>query len=165
MKTPERLGVKVADEVWIVAALLHQENPKRKDFSVDEIVKRAEREAIVDELRPGIRVHAIQHCVAGRPPDPARYCMLTETGKMTRRLWRPGDPVHPRRRGAKTAPVREEIPEKYQPLLDWYKQSQPAHLKRSLDTDPILSLRGRGKDIWKGIDADNYVRKLREGWK
>jgi len=30
-------SLKVADEVWIAAALLHRENPRRDNFSVSEI--------------------------------------------------------------------------------------------------------------------------------
>jgi hypothetical protein len=163
MVTTKRMLVKVADEVWLATALLHRENPSRVDFTVDEIVERARREAIVEELRPGVRVHAIQHCVANRPPDPGRYCMLTETGKGTRRLWRTGDPVHPKRIGAKSVPRKEEIPEKYHTLVDWYHQKRPQP-QHTLSTDPILGMRGLGKKIWKGVDPDEYVRKLREGW-
>ena len=28
----------------------------------------------------------------------------------------------------------------------------------------ILDLRGCGKEIWKGVDAQQYVNKLREEW-
>ena len=34
-----RIRTKVADEVWIVTALLHRENPKREDFTVEEIME------------------------------------------------------------------------------------------------------------------------------
>ena len=37
--------VKVADEVWIAAALLHREYPNQSDFEIDEIVQRAAKEA------------------------------------------------------------------------------------------------------------------------
>lgn len=30
--------------------------------------------------------------------------------------------------------------------------------------DPVLMLQGLGKDIWKGVDPDVYVKGLREGW-
>lgn len=30
--------------------------------------------------------------------------------------------------------------------------------------DPILALVGLGEEIWKGVDPDQYVQKLREGW-
>src|SRR5262245_40449487 len=71
----------VADEVWIVTALLHREYPERADFTVKEIMERARRENIVGQLRPGVHVHVIQQCVANRPPKPGRYLMLIETGK------------------------------------------------------------------------------------
>ena len=29
----------------------------------------------------------------------------------------------------------------------------------------LLSLRGLGKKIWEGVDANQYVRKLRDEWK
>jgi len=89
--------------------------------------------------------------------------MLTETGTSTRRLWRPGDPVHPRRIGAKSVPKKEEIPEEYHALIDWYHRSKP-QAQHAVSTDPILGLRGLGKKMWKGVDPDDYVRKLREGW-
>lgn len=31
-------------------------------------------------------------------------------------------------------------------------------------TDPILSLQGLGKDIWKDEDTDAYIRRIRTGW-
>ncbi len=30
--------------------------------------------------------------------------------------------------------------------------------------DPVLSLRGLGKEIWAAESADNYVRRQRSGW-
>ncbi|MDZ7262475.1 MAG: hypothetical protein ONB05_10270 [candidate division KSB1 bacterium] len=30
--------------------------------------------------------------------------------------------------------------------------------------DPILALSGLGKEIWVGVDPDDYVREMREGW-
>jgi len=164
MKIEKARTVKVADEVWIATALLHRENPERDDFSVDEIVDRARREGLHEELRPGVRVHVLQHCVANRAPDPGRYCMLTETGKMRRRLWRSGDPVHPKRIGAKSVPQKSDIPEEYSALLDWYHRSQSGHMQKNVVRDPILKLRGLGREISKGVDSDEYVRKLREGW-
>src|SRR5436190_9958134 len=113
--------VKVADECWIAAALLHRKRPGVVDFSVEEIVESARGAAISGNLRPGVYVHVLQHCVAKRPPNPGRYCMLVETEKGRRRLWRPGDPIHPKRIGAKTAPLRTDIPEQYHYLLDWYE--------------------------------------------
>jgi hypothetical protein len=83
----------VADEVWIATALLHREHPDREDFTVAEIVARAREEGVTPQLRPGVYVHATQHCVANRPPNPGRYRMLLETGSNRKRLYRPGDPA------------------------------------------------------------------------
>jgi hypothetical protein len=156
--------IKVADEVWIAAALLHKENPKQKDFSVDQIVQRAQAENIHEKLRPGVYVHVVQHCVANRPPNPGRYRMLVETGKNRRRLFRPGDSYDPNREGSKIVPERDEIPDKYRDLLDWYESEYKRTGSRTKDDDPLLSLRGSGKALWAGEHADAYVRRLREGW-
>ena len=156
-------SVKVADEVWIATALLHRENPKREDFSVSEIVARARRENITGELRPGVQVHAYLHCAANLPPKPGRYRMLYATGKSTRRLFRQGDDFHPDRRGGKVTPSKENIPARYQALLDWYHDKFVGK-GRSQKSDPILELRGLGKEIWVGEEADDYVSRLRGGW-
>ena len=57
MTVAVKQNLKVADEVWIAAALLHREHPDRNDFDVDEIVSRAREEAISGDLRPGVYVH------------------------------------------------------------------------------------------------------------
>jgi hypothetical protein len=157
-------SLKVADEVWIAAALLHRENPQRSDFLVEEIVQRAEREAVFGKLRPGVYVHVVQHCVANRPPNPARYRMLFETAKNSRRLFRPGDPFDPRREGAKSVPDREDIPAKYHALLDWYINVYVRRTTKTNKLDPLLALRGSGRKLWADEHADEYVRRLREGW-
>jgi hypothetical protein len=33
-----------------------------------------------------------------------------------------------------------------------------------IDDDPLLRLIGSGKDLWADEHADEYVRRLREGW-
>src|ERR1039458_5747036 len=112
------VDVSCADEVFLATALLHQEQEGRNDFTIQEIVNRAARENITGEMRSGINVHASQHCVANRTPNPAKHRMLFATGKHTRRLLLPGDEVHPGRTG-KIFPGAEEIPENYLPLLKW----------------------------------------------
>lgn len=37
--------------------------------------------------------------------------------------------------------------------------------KTTPETDPVLAMAGVGKEIWEGIDPDEYVRELRKGWK
>jgi hypothetical protein len=163
MSQSVRQEIRVADEVWIATALLHKEHPKRSDFTVEEIVARAKKEALTDELRPGVRVHAALHAVANRPPNPGRYRMLFATGKSTRRLFRPGDASHPDRDGSKITPDPGQIPPEYQPLLDWYSREYTRRIQETQD-DPLLALRGSGKKLWANEHADEYVRRLREGW-
>jgi len=156
--------IKVSDEVWIAAALLHQKYSDREDFSVEEIVERAREEGITGKHRPGVYVHVLQHCVANRPPNPGRYCMLFETGKGRRRLWRPGDRLDPKRTGAKFVPAREDIPASYHRLIDWYLSTYAKMTDKNGSSDQILGLRGMGKEIWRGEHPDKYVQKLRTGW-
>ena len=153
-------AIRVADEVWIAIALLHREQPRQADFSLKEIEARIEREGLTDVARAGIYPHLSVHCVANRAPNGGTYRMLFETAPSRRRLFRRGDPYHPKREGGKTVPDRDHIPEKYHRLLDWYKHewapAQPA--------DPLIALADRHRDVWKGVNADEYVRSLREGF-
>ena len=155
-------GIRIADQVWIATALLHREQPEREDFTVSEIVQRASRE--FGEARPGLAVHVYSHCVANRAPSPTGYRMLFVTNANRRRLYRPSDAADPRRRG-KTAPRRAEIPSEYHGLLDWHEgEFCPTEAEGAHPLDAILALRGVGKEIWEGLDPDEYVRELREGW-
>ncbi|MGA2571623.1 MAG: hypothetical protein ABSF23_13985 [Terracidiphilus sp.] len=182
----DNVAITCAAEVFLATALLHREQPDRPDFSISEIVDRVAREGIHGSLRSGINVHASLHCVANRVPNPARHRMLFATGKHTRRLLLPGDEVHPERTG-KLYPDAEEIPEKYHPLLGWakwrYEKSAAMNGKspsiadrlssQASDEPPrpaeqwlgtLFELEGLGKQYWKDVDPDEFVRKLREGW-
>jgi hypothetical protein len=159
-------GLKVADEVWLAVALLHKKHSDRFDFSIDEIMESGRqmwRESVAP-LRPGFYVHVVQHCVANRPPNPARNRMLVETAPGRRRLFRPGDYYHPEREGAKTTPSREHLPHAYSGLLSWYRDWCSVTASKSQQEDPLLALRGSGKHLWAEEHADEYVRRLREGW-
>lgn len=192
------IDVSCAVEVFLATALLHQEQTGRSDFTIQEIVNRAARENISGEMRSGVSVHASQHCVANKAPNPAKHRMLFATGRSARRLLLPGDEVDPGRTG-KIFPEANEVPEKYLPLLEWakdrYEQALAAVDKwpldaderiRELRSDPILppgyvspdslpeksprhlegllQARGIGAEMADGIDADDYIRELREGW-
>jgi hypothetical protein len=175
-----------AAEVFIATALLHREQPGRSDFTIKEIVSRAARENIAGEMRPGVNVHASQHCVANKAPNPARNRMLFAPGTHTRRLLLPGDEVHLERTG-KIFPDPGDIPPRYLSLLEWAKKryeegrlserptaephtarveeaarAEPEKAQRWLES--LFELRGLGKELWKDVDPDEYVRQLREGW-
>jgi hypothetical protein len=181
------VDVSCAVEVFLATALLHEEKPERDDFTIQEITTRAAKENILGELRPGVNVHASQHCVANKAPNPAKHRMLYATGKHTRRLLMPGDEVHLGRTG-KIFPDPDEVPEKYLAVLEWAKaryesaraagresregESAPKGLapsqlrleshRRHLQV--LLDLRLAGAHLAKEEDPDEYVRRLREGW-
>ena len=175
-----------AAEVFLATALLHREQPERADFTIQEIVSRAARENVAGDMRSGVNVHASQHCVANRAPNPGKHRMLFATGKHTRRLLAPGDETHPERTG-KIFPDPGEIPTKYLSLLGWAKKryedgsfgisprssagnsgsgnhgnAEPQAPERWLES--LFELEGLGREHWKDVDPDEFVRKLREGW-
>src|ERR1700745_425976 len=118
-----RPTIKVADEVWVATVMLHQRQPERADFSIEEIVefaRSAKELRFVGPLRPGFYVHVVQHCVGNRPPNPGRYRMLLETAPGRRRLFRPGDPYHPQREGGRISPKPGDFPENlFRGMLPW----------------------------------------------
>jgi len=90
--------------------------------------------------------------------------MLYATGGRTRRLLRSGDEVHPERTG-KTWPDLEDVPPQYHELIEWAKQQFGKGSQRRIRwLDGIFQLRGLGRELWRGEDPDEYVRKLRENW-
>jgi hypothetical protein len=184
--TSAEVAITCATEVFIATALLHREQPGRSDFTIQEIASRAAKENITGEFRSGINVHASQHCVANRTPNPGRHRMLFATGKHTRRLFLPGDETHEGRTG-KIFPEPEELPSRYLPLLEWARRrfgqgprnrgskrssESPApshsaiHAHESTERwlESLFELEGLGKEHWKNVDPDEFVRKLREGW-
>ncbi|HLK17664.1 MAG TPA: hypothetical protein VKT81_01875 [Bryobacteraceae bacterium] len=154
----------VADEAWIGLALLHREQEDRESFTAKEILDRVKAERATPELRPGVQAHIYLHNVANLEPNSARYRMFYRLAADRFRLYRPGDQTHPSRKG-KTKPSREELPAKYHYLLDWYEQVfATKDTAMNEQDDPILQMRGVGKEIWAGTDADEYVRDLRSNW-
>lgn len=132
--------IKVADAVWIAAAQLQQERGREADFTVKEVIERACRDKSLAGTRPGIRAHAVAHAVADRPPNPGNYRMLHTTGRGRRRLFRSGDPVHEGRTG-KIHPHPNDIPERYRPLIDWYRREYDSELPK-LPEPPVGKVNG-----------------------
>ncbi|HXZ80306.1 MAG TPA: hypothetical protein VEG30_10285 [Terriglobales bacterium] len=148
------MSIRVADEAWIATALLHKENPGAEDFGLDEIYERAMKE--FHDRRPGVRQHIVSHAVASNPPDPAQIRMLHISGRGRRRLFRPGDPVHPQRSG-KVYPEKRDIPEIYHPLVDWYlKEYAQEGTQKKGSTDPKMWLQ------FVGLISAYDLRKMAE---
>ena len=169
MTTLTKPAIKVADEVWLAVAMLHQRHLQSADFSIEEIMEfagTAKELRFMGPLRPGFYVHVVQHCVANRAPSPARYRMLLETAPGRRRLFRPGDPCHPERVGGKSVPKAfDDLPENwFNGVLEWYRKWSQKNTEDQARNDPLLGVYGSGKDLWADEDADDYIRRLREGW-
>jgi len=47
-------------------------------------------------------------------------------------------------------------------LIKWYTSRK---MRRKLQSDPLLALRGSGGHLWADEHADEYVRRLRDNWK
>jgi hypothetical protein len=155
----------VADEAWLGLALLQYEHPERTSFAAHEILNRVRSEHVTPELRPGIAVHIYLHDVGNIPANPARYRMFYRLPDDSYRLFRPGDRAHSSRTG-KMKPVRGQLPERYHYLLDWYDKLPPEGGTGGglEENDPVLQMRGIGKELWADTNADDYVRALRSNW-
>jgi len=160
--------VKVADELYLIVALLHRENPSKEAFTIGEIAERAAREGL-GEARPdqkSLRQHAYEHAAANMPPGKrgGRYRMVFRQEDNRVRLLRPTDYVHPERH-QKFYPDPNEVPVMYHDLLEWAKnRPEPAAAESEQWLRGLYELRGLGKKVWEGVDPDEYVRGLREGW-
>lgn len=163
-------AMKVADELYLTLALLHREQPDREAFTVDELVQRARQEGFA--ARPdSLRAHAHGHAAANLAPGKnGRYRLIFKQEDRRIRLLRAGDYIHPDRH-QKLFPEMADIPERYRELVEWAKH----RWERSNGNDAgepgspgwlagLHQLRGLGRDAWRGVDADQYVRELREGW-
>jgi hypothetical protein len=161
----------LADRIWVAVAQLHQKLPAREDFSKEEIRAALNASGLADGTERGsVNAHLKEHMVANVPPSSSKYRMLYETspgGNL--RLFRPGDFTyatrHQKRKPSKTVPRREEVPQQYWPLLDWYEtwskepHNSPAPI--NWEDDPLIRLIGSGKHIWADEHADEYVENLR----
>jgi hypothetical protein len=50
-------------------------------------------------------------------------------------------------------------------MSDWDEiWSGPEPENEDEEGDPLLALRGSGRELWADEQADQYVRRLREGW-
>jgi hypothetical protein len=170
-------SLKLADRIWIAVATLHREAPAREDFTRAEIRSKLRDTGLMDlpvALRPqSVNAHLKEHLVANVPPSSSKYRMLFETQPGSLRLLRAGDFIDPGRQPRRPSshipkhiPVRDEIPDNYRPLLDWYetwsKETHAPDAPINWENDPLIQLIGSGKHIWADEHADEYVNRLRE---
>jgi hypothetical protein len=160
-------GVKVADELFLVVALLTKENPARASFSIPEILARAEKEGLGRHRsdQKSLKQHAYEHAAANVAPGKGKYRLVYREKDNSIRLLQAGDHTHPDRHG-KEWPDEREIPERYKALVRW---AQERFKTKRGESKPwlhdLLAMRGLGKEIWKGVDPDKYVEALRGDWR
>ena len=63
-------------------------------------------------------------------------------------------------KGIKTLKLEEQLS-----LVEIISASLKSALRKKRVKNSILELEGLGAEIWKGIDAQAYVREERESWK
>jgi hypothetical protein len=158
--------VKVADELFLIVALLHREQSERRSFSIPEVLARAWREGLSGQRsdQKSLKQHAYEHAAANIPPGQGKYRLVFRETDNSIRLLKRADYVDPRRNG-KLWPLLDEIPERYHDLVKWAKKRYESDTEKPPRwLDGLFKLRGLGREIWEGVDPDKYVRELREGW-
>ena len=97
--------------------------------------------------------HLSEHAVANKPAHSARLRLLYDTGYGRRRLYRRSDSCHGDREGpteaggTRTHPSRDDLPDRYLYLLDWYEREYDWRPDWTEERDPILAMVGLGKEI------------------
>jgi hypothetical protein len=158
--------LKAADLVWIATAQLQREQKNRAGFLPDEIL----RTTLGIEPNLGfslstIRTHISRHCVANLPPAGSMHRMLTRNANGTYRLYRHGDEYDPGRAGGKTCPDTNAVPSKYKDLIEWFHREYDKRPDLSASEDPLLALRGLGKELWKELGGgEKFIHELRANW-
>jgi hypothetical protein len=158
--------MRVADLIWLAAASLSREFPARAGFTHEEIRRRAyELEPDSGFTDSAIRTHIGTHCVANKKPDPGNHRKLYANADGTYRLYWSKDLYHPARRKGKVLPDPSRIPAKYHDLLEWYRAEDASRLRPPAEEDPILALRGVGKELWREVGGgEKFIRELRANW-
>ena len=155
------MSLKAGDSVWVATAILQQQHPEESSFPVSEIVAKVKELGLTDREEISVYVHANQHCVANRPPNPAKLKMLIETADGERRLFCPGD-RYDRQRDGRSTPKPSDLPVEYLPLLEWYRVWCDERRAGDCPVDPLLALRGSGRELWASEHADVYLENLRQ---
>ena len=120
MKKDNNSELSVANLIWIAVALLHTENKEKDVFQVKQIFQKAKDLGLSHAADETLMMHISLHCVANAKAQPNTHKKLSRIASGWYRLYRPDDPHDPSREKGRTAPLAEEIPEKYRYLIEWY---------------------------------------------
>ncbi len=120
--------LKVADEVWIAAALLHRAHPEARDFAVEEIVQRAKEEGLCQAISTG-SLRPCHPALCREPPSQILVgiacCLKLHRGAGV--SFAVVTSYHPDREGAKITPKREDLPFGFNGLIAWYRDWSSGH--------------------------------------
>lgn len=150
----------IGTKTFLALCALHQRNPSRPSFSPREVT--AEIDRLPDPpRRNSLYAHLSQHVVANVVPSTNRRRYLYREPDGSIRLFRPAvDASHPDRANQPTCPEASALDPGYVHLLDWYRDNFLTS-SRSAPADPFLALRGLGKHVWKALDGEDFIRRLR----
>jgi len=153
--------MKAWETVFLAAAGLHRGDRSRAGFRGKEILE-AVRRLAPDQREATVNAHIYLHCVANVKPNPATYRVLYRNPDGTFRLYREGDHYHPARRDGKGVPEAAAVPEQYLESLRWYGSDYaPQRERNPIADDPILALRGAGKEVWQALGGTSFIDSLR----
>lgn len=118
---PARGRLPAAVAVWIAAATMQREQGLDAVFSNRQIIARVRELGYCPEVSRNALAAAVSvHGVANAPASPGMHRYLYRTGRAQYRLYRPGDPFDPTRKGGSPTPASYILPASCKNLLPWY---------------------------------------------
>jgi hypothetical protein len=103
--------------------------------------------------------------VASKKPDPRNQRKLYANEDGTYRLYWSKDLHHAAGRNDKIVPAPASIEAKFLDLLQWYRREDASRLRSPGEEDPILALRGLGKELWRELEGgEKFIREIRANW-
>jgi len=152
--------MKTWERVFVAAALMHRADPSRVSFRGRQLLDKV-RELDPTQRETTINAHLYLHSVANTKPNPGAHRVLYRNPDGTLRLYRKGDDFHPDRRHGQTAPDAGVVPAEYRELVEWYWSEYARMQPQDAVEDPILALRGVGREVWKTLGGVRFVDSLR----
>ena len=155
--------ITTANAVWIATALLHRENKDKEAFSTKQIFDKAKSLNLLKSVDATLMMHISLHCVANAKAQPDKHRKIFRVIKGWYRLYRPGDSFDESRANGRSAPLAEEIPEKFSGLIDWYdteycKEVRTSSVHRDVVSNAVFAKIEAGKSLVLPDDACNFLQ-------
>lgn len=160
------MNTTIPTRIWIGASLLHRDG--LEEFTGPRLIEKVRSLPFNQTEKSTLYAMLSQHVTANRPPTSfrLRYLLRLPSAERTLhlRLYRPGDECHPDRIHGKVSPAPDELPEPYRDLHEWYWQTYVPTRSPASAPDPILALRGLGKEVWQSLGGTKFIDELRADW-